>query len=58
VESRDFAAALTQMGHTHDFVEFGIFHHTEITNGFGLGPLLADGSQLYRILTKVASAGS
>jgi dienelactone hydrolase len=58
VESRDFAAALAQKGHPHDFVEFGIFHHTEITNGFGLGPLLADGSQLYRILTKVALAGS
>ncbi|HEY7127043.1 MAG TPA: hypothetical protein VH540_24110 [Ktedonobacterales bacterium] len=58
VESGDFAAALTQMGHKHDFVEFGIFHHTEITSGFGLGPLLADGSQLYRILTKVASAGA
>jgi dienelactone hydrolase len=57
-ESRDFAAALTEMGHPHDFVEFGIFHHTEITNGFGLGPLLTDGSQLYRILTKVAAAGS
>ncbi len=58
VESRDFAAALAQRGHPHDFVEFGIFHHTEITNGFGLGPLLADGGQLYRILIKVASAGA
>jgi dienelactone hydrolase len=58
VESRDFAAALAQKGHPHDFVEFGIFHHTEITNGFGLGPLLADGSQLYRVLTKVALVGS
>jgi hypothetical protein len=36
----------------------GIFHHTEITPGFGLGPLLGDGSKLYRILTGVLSAAS
>jgi hypothetical protein len=57
-ESRDFDAALTRLGHTHEFAEFGIFHHTEISSGFGLGPLLGDGSKLYRILTGVLSAGS
>jgi hypothetical protein len=57
-ESRDFDAALTKLGHPHEFAEFGIFHHTEISSGFGLGPLLGDGSKLYRILTGVLSASS
>jgi acetyl esterase/lipase len=57
-ESRDFDAALTRLGHPHEFAEFGIFHHTEISSGFGLGPLLGDGSKLYRILTGVLSASS
>ncbi|HLV97831.1 MAG TPA: hypothetical protein VKT82_04055 [Ktedonobacterales bacterium] len=57
-ESRDFDAALTRLGYPHEFAEFGIFHHTEISSGFGLGPLLGDGSKLYRILTGVLSASS
>ncbi len=57
-ESRDFAATLTRLGHPHEYAEFGIFEHTEVKSGFGLGPLLADGSKLYRILTGVLSASS
>ncbi len=57
-ESRDFDAALTAIGHPHEYEEFGIFHHTEITSGFGLGPLLTDGSKLYRILTGVLLPGA
>ncbi len=57
-ESRTFDTTLNRLGHPHEYAEFGIFHHTEITTGFGLGPLLADGSKLYRILTGVLSAGS
>lgn len=57
-ESRAFDATLTRLGHPHEFAEFGIFHHTEVTSGFGLGPLLNDGSKLYRILTGVLSASS
>ena len=57
-ESRAFDSVLTQLGHTHEYAEFGIFHHTEVTSGFGIGPLIGDGSKLYRILTGVLSAGS
>lgn len=57
-ESRAFDVVLTQMNHPHEYAEFGIFHHTEITSGFGLGPLLNDGSKLYRILIGVLSASS
>ncbi|HEY7348497.1 MAG TPA: hypothetical protein VH599_09310 [Ktedonobacterales bacterium] len=57
-ESRNFDAALTRLGHPHEYAEFGIFHHTEISSGFGLGPLLGDGSKLYRILDGVLSASA
>ena len=57
-ESRAFDSELTQLGHTHEYAEFGIFHHTEVTSGFGIGPLIGDGSKLYRILTGVLSSGS
>jgi acetyl esterase/lipase len=57
-ESRAFDAELTSLGHPHEYAEFGIFHHTEISSGFGLGPLLTDGSKLYRILIGVLSASS
>jgi acetyl esterase/lipase len=58
-ESRAFDAELTRLGHPHEYAEFGgIVQHAEITSGFGLGPLLGDGSKLYRILTGVLSASS
>ncbi len=57
-ESRTFDTVLNRLGRPHEYAEFGIFHHTEITSGFGLGPLLGDGSKLYRILTGVLSASS
>jgi len=57
-ESRAFDAALTRLGHPHEYAELGIFHHTEVTTGFGLGPLLSDGSKLYRILTGVLLASA
>jgi acetyl esterase/lipase len=57
-ESRTFDTVLNKLGHPHEYAEFGIFRHTEISSGFGLGPLLGDGSKLYRILTGVLSAGS
>lgn len=57
-QSRDFDAALTRLGHAHDFAEFGIFNHTEVSSGFGLIPALVDGSKLYRILLQVLLAHS
>jgi acetyl esterase/lipase len=57
-ESRDFDAALTRLHHPHDFAEFGIFKHTEITSGFGLGPALSDGSKLARLLIEILQAQS
>ena len=57
-ESRDFDAALTRLHHPHDFAEFGIFKHTEVTSGFGLGPALSDGSKLARLLIEILQAQS
>lgn len=57
-ESRDFDAALTRLHHPHDFAEFGIFNHTEISSGFGLGPALVDGSKLARLLIELLLAQS
>jgi dienelactone hydrolase len=50
-ESRDFAAALARLGKPYQFVEFSIFQHTEVRTGLSLGPLLTDGSNIFRLLT-------
>lgn len=52
-ESRAFAAALTGLGHPHEFVEFSIFAHVEVKSGLGVGPLLRDGISLYRVLVNL-----
>jgi acetyl esterase/lipase len=49
-ESRDFNAALDQLGKPHQFVEFSIFQHVEVKSGLGLGPLIGDGFRLYKIV--------
>ena len=55
-ESRDFAAALTRLGHPHEFVEFSIFQHVEVKSGLGIGQTIHDGWSLYQIL--VATLGA
>jgi acetyl esterase/lipase len=57
-ESEDFAAALTRLGHPHDFTEFGIFQHVEVRSGLGAGQLLSDGPRLFRVLSEVLGYGS
>lgn len=57
-ESREFDAALTQLGRPHDFVEFNIFAHVEVRSGLGLGPLLGDAGSLFRILTELLAPAS
>ncbi|MGZ3716002.1 MAG: alpha/beta hydrolase family protein [Ktedonobacterales bacterium] len=52
-QSRDFAAALTRLGHPHDFAEFDIFAHVEVRTGEGIGPLLRDGVTLFRIINEL-----
>ena len=49
-ESRDFAAALTRLGHPHKFVEFTIFAHVEVKRGLGFSQELHDGWALYLVL--------
>jgi dienelactone hydrolase len=49
-ESRDFSAALDQLGKPHQFVEFSIFQHVEVKSGLGLWPLISDGLRLYRVV--------
>ena len=52
-ESRDFSAALTRIHHPHDFVELGVFQHTDVKAGANLGQLVGDAISLFRILNGV-----
>lgn len=52
-QSRDFDAALTRIGHPHDYAEFDIFAHVEVRNGLSIGPLLRDGVRLFGILVEL-----
>jgi dipeptidyl aminopeptidase/acylaminoacyl peptidase len=49
-ESRDFDAALTRLGRSHEFVELGGFQHVEVRNGATPGELVGDGAHLFAIL--------
>jgi hypothetical protein len=49
-ESRDFDAALTRLGHSHEFVELGGFQHVEVRSGATPGELIGDGASLFSIL--------
>src|SRR5258708_8330386 len=53
-ESRDFDAALTRLHHTHSFVEFSIFHHTEVRTSLDLHSLLTDGPRLFGVIYSTA----
>jgi acetyl esterase/lipase len=55
-QSRDFAAALTRLGHPHKFVEFSIFQHVEVKSGLGIGQTLHDGWALYLVLLATLDA--
>lgn len=52
-QSQDFAMALARIHHAYDFAEFGIFSHIEVRVGLNYGQLLGDGSQLFRIVSKM-----
>jgi len=49
-ESRDFDAALTRLGRSHEFVELGGFQHVEVRSGATPGELVGDGAHLFAIL--------
>jgi acetyl esterase/lipase len=49
-ESRDFDAALSQLGRSHEFVELGSFQHVEVRSGATPGELIGDGARLFAIL--------
>lgn len=57
-QSREFAAALTALHHSHEFVEFSIFAHVEVKSGLGLGSLIGDGVSLFRVLTRLLLSAS
>lgn len=57
-QSREYAAALTQRGHPHEFVEFSIFQHVEVRSGLDIGPLLKDGSALLGVLITILRTAS
>ncbi|HEY7985275.1 MAG TPA: hypothetical protein VID73_13945 [Ktedonobacterales bacterium] len=57
-EARDFDAALTALGHRHDYVELTVFSHTEVRQGNPLGQVIGDGARLARILYEVLAVGS
>jgi acetyl esterase/lipase len=56
-QSREFDAALTRSGHSHEYAEFGIFQHVEVRSGQGLGAL-GDDLTLFRLLTQLLQPGS
>jgi dienelactone hydrolase len=49
-ESRDFDAALTRLGRSHEFVELNGFQHVEVRSGATVGELVGDGAHLFAIL--------
>ncbi len=57
-QSREFAAALTQLGRSHAYAELTIFAHTEVKTGLGIGPLLRDGWSLFIVLIGLLSPAS
>jgi acetyl esterase/lipase len=56
-ESRNFAAALTYLGHPHDFAEFGIFHHVQVRPDIGV-ERFGDVLHLFRMLREVLLVSS
>lgn len=57
-ESRAFDAALTQLGKSHRYAEFGIFQHVEVRADLGIGPLLSDLASLYGIVSGLLAPAS
>jgi dienelactone hydrolase len=57
-EARDFAAALTRLGHPHDYVELNILAHAEIRGNLSPFAELGGGIGLARILFDVLLVGS
>ncbi|GCE16261.1 hypothetical protein KDK_00610 [Dictyobacter kobayashii] len=57
-ETREFDAALTQLQHKHEYVEFHIFDHVEVRSGLNLGQLIGDGTHLFSTLDNLLYAGS
>jgi acetyl esterase/lipase len=57
-ESRDFDAALTKAGRTHDYAEFGIFQHVYVKYSQGLGPVIHDSWGLFVIMTELLGPAS
>ena len=49
-QSRQFNAALSQLGHPHRYAELTIFAHTEVKSGLSIGPVLRDGAALFKLL--------
>jgi acetyl esterase/lipase len=49
-ESRDFAAALTRLGRSHEFVELGSFQHAEVRSDATPVQLIGDGARLFTML--------
>ncbi|GCF10663.1 alpha/beta hydrolase family protein [Dictyobacter arantiisoli] len=55
-ETRAFAAALTRLHHSHEYVEFHIFDHVEVRSGLQIGQVLGDGTQLFLLLDHLLSS--
>jgi hypothetical protein len=52
-ESVNYAAALARMRHPHEFVQFSIFQHTEVSDSIDFGSLLRDAPQLFLVVHAV-----
>lgn len=52
-ESVNYAAALARLHHPHQFVQFSIFQHTEVSGALDFDSLLRDAPQLFLIVHTV-----
>lgn len=58
-EAREFATALAHLHHSYGFAEFGIFQqHAEVRSSLDLLQYLADGPNLFRLVSDVTGAST
>jgi hypothetical protein len=57
-ETRAFAATLTRLHHTHEYIEMHIFDHVRVRSDLSTAELLTDGWQLFNMLNDILSLNS
>ena len=57
-ETRAFAATLTRLHHSHEYIELHIFDHVRVRSDLSAAELLTDGWQLFNMLNDILSLNS